>query len=280
MNERPAPFELDKLIPFMDLLDIQYEKQQGIARLTFNRPEQMNAFREQTRKELLTVLAAFESDHDARVLLITGRGRAFCAGADLAEMNELLADAFDEARFRAILEEFQDITRRLKHIEKPIVAVLNGLAIGVGVEIALACDLRLAATDAYFAFTEVKQSLFQTNGVLYTLPRMVGWGRALEWMMTGRKIKGEEAMQAGLISELCAPQDLDTKAWELAEVLSQNAPITLRLLKQVAWRSMEASLEEVMEMEVEGMITCLKSQDLKEGTQAFLEKRPANYRGL
>ncbi len=263
----------------MEFTDLTYQKQDGLAILTFNRPNKLNAFRHKGRAELLQAIDDFAADPHLRVLLLTGAGRAFSAGADLAEIHRSKDDAFDETSERQGLEQFQDITRKIIGTKKPIIAAINGIAVGVGVEIALACDFRLASTNAIITLTEVKRSLFQTNGVMFILPRLIGFGRAMEIMMTGRKVGAAEAQSIGLINYLTEPEQLLEKAIEVANTLSQNAPISLKLIKNIGWRSLDADLATVMDLEVEGMLECLQSEDIWEGTQSFLEKRSPKYKG-
>ncbi len=259
--------------------DFIYEKEHSISRITFNRPEKLNAFRNKSRRELSALLDDFAKDNHSKVLILTGAGRAFCAGADLSELGKTDEAPFDEARHRAELDGFQKITQQIIALNKPVIAAINGIAIGVGLEIALACDIRIAASNVHFAFTEVKRGLFQTNGMMYLLPRLIGFGRAIELMMTGRTVEAAEAAAIGLISHTVSESQLQEQATGMATLLSEHAPVSLKLIKRIGWESLDADLPTVMEMEVNGMLECLKSEDMREGIAAFLEKRKPSFKG-
>jgi enoyl-CoA hydratase/carnithine racemase len=264
-----------------DLQDeiLYYKQQDGIALATFNRPDVLNAFRATMFTRLVEILADVRDDPALRVLVITGNGRAFSSGIDLEEQAQLFSANIDYMAARAALDDLQAITRQMRDLSKPVIAAINGLAVGVGAELAIASDIRLASQDAYFMFAEVKRGLFETNGVTYFLPRLVGMGRAVEMLMTGDKIPAEEALAAGLVTRIHASDDLLPEALALAERIAANAPISLRLVKQVMARSYDLGLSDVMRLESDGMIECLNSDDFQEGVQSFLEKRTPNYRG-
>ena len=186
----------------MELNDILYEKKDSIAIATFNRPNVLNAFRQKTLREFITILDDVKADESVRVLVITGKGRAFSAGVDLKEMaypssdSLLLKQAYDE------LQAIQDVTRHMVHFPKTILAAVNGIAVGIGVELSLASDIRIAAEETTFAFTEVKRGLFETNGVMYFLPRLVGQGRAMQMLLTGEMVLAQDALNAGLVTRV------------------------------------------------------------------------------
>lgn len=263
----------------MTFKDITYQKNGPIVTVTFNRPEKLNAVRRQGRQELRRALQMYGQDAESRAMILTGTGRAFSAGADLNEVLEESQRPFDEKRERITLDTYQDITRELIALDKPVIAAINGFAVGVGLEVALACDLVVASEDARFIFPEAQRGLFQTNGIMFILPRLVGFRRAMDILMTGRAVDAEEAQSIGLINYRVAAEDLLTKAMELATICAQNAPISMSWLKRVGWRSLETNIDEVMDLEVEGMLSCLQSDDLKEGLQAFLEKRTPAFKG-
>jgi enoyl-CoA hydratase/carnithine racemase len=260
--------------------EILYSKQpDGIALATFNRPAVLNAFRGTMFTRLVEILADVRDDPAVRVLVITGNGRAFSSGIDLEEQAQLFSTSIDYTAARVALDDLQAITHQLRDLSKPVIAAINGLAVGVGAELAIASDIRLASQDAYIMFAEVKRGLFETNGVMYFLPRLVGMGRAVEMLMTGDKIPAAEALAAGLVTRVYSPDDLLPQALALAGRIAANAPISLRLLKQVMARSYDLSLDDVMRLESDGMIECLYSDDFQEGVHSFLEKRAPNYRG-
>jgi enoyl-CoA hydratase/carnithine racemase len=263
----------------MNLTDILYQKGDGVAVATLNRRESLNAFRQKMFADMYAVLEDVRNDETVRVLILTGNGRAFSAGVDLAEMNESLAEESSPQAQRKSLETFQNLTREMLALPKIIISAVNGLAVGVGVEVALASDIRLGSVNSSFTFAEAKRGLFQTNGVMFLLPRLIGFGRATHLMLSAEKLLPERALEYGLITELYEPQDLLPAALRLAGRIVNNAPISVKLIKQVAQQSLEATLEETLEFETRGMLECLASQDLHEGTQAFLEKRQPRYEG-
>jgi len=263
----------------MELNDILFEKKDSIAVATFNRPAVLNAFRQATLREFISILDDVKADDTVRVLIITGNGRAFSAGIDLKEMaypssdSLLLKQAYDE------LQAIQDVTRRMVHLPKIIIAAVNGIAVGIGVETALASDIRLAADKATFAFTEVKRALFETNGVMYILPRLVGQGRAMQMLLTGEMVLAQDVLSAGLVTRVVAKDQLMMYAMDRAHTIAANAPLSVRLVKKTMQRTYDLDLEAVMQLEVDGMIQCFRSEDLVEGFNAFLEKRSPVYKG-
>jgi len=263
----------------MELYDILYEKKDGIAIATFNRPAVLNAFRQATLREFISILDDVKVDNTVRVLIITGNGRAFSAGIDLKEMASSTSDDRSLKQEYDELQAIQDVTRRMVHLPKIIIAAVNGIAVGIGVEIALASDIRIAADKATFAFTEVKRALFETNGVMYFLPRLVGLGRAMQMLLTGEIIPAQHALNAGLLTQVVAQQQLMEYAINMAYTIASNAPLSVRLVKQTMQQTYDLDLEAVLQLEVDGMMQCLRSEDLVEGFNAFLEKRSPVYKG-
>src|SRR2546429_793340 len=263
----------------MELNDILYEKKDSIAIATFNRSAVLNAFRQATLREFISILDDVKADDSVRVLIITGKGRAFSAGIDLKEMAYPSSDSLTLKQAYDELQAIQDVTRRMVHLPKIIIAAVNGIAIGIGVETALASDIRLAADKATFAFTEVKRALFETNGVMYILPRLVGQGRAMQMLLTGEMVSAQDALNAGLVTRVVAQEQLMEYAINMAHTIASNAPLSVRLVKQTMQKTYELDLEAVMQLEVDGMMQCYRSEDLVEGLNAFLEKRPPVYKG-
>ena len=263
----------------MELTDILYEKKDGIAIATFNRPDVLNAFRQATLHEFKSILDDVQADNTIRVLIITGNGRAFSAGIDLKEMADSSSDVRSLKQEYDELQSIQDVTRRMVHLPKIIIAAVNGIAVGIGVETALASDIRLAADNATFAFTEVKRALFETNGVTYILPRLVGLGRAMQMLLTGEIVSVQDALNAGLVTRVVAQEQLMEYAIDMAQTIAANAPLSVRLVKQTMQKTYDLDLEAMMQLEVDGMMQCSRSEDLIEGFNAFLEKRPPVYKG-
>ena len=261
------------------LEDFRYESRDGIGVLTFNRPDRLNACRLQTYRELHAALDEMGREDTVRVLVLRGEGRAFCVGDDLTEARDLLQAGTSLDRWREEVERVQDITRRIVQMPKPVIAAVQGYAVGFGAEVAIASDIRVAADDAQFLFTEVTRGLYPTNGVLYRLPRLVGHGRAAEWLMTGSRITAAEALAAGLVTHLVPGPELSTRALDLAARLAANAPIPLRLLKRHLAAIHDVDFEAGLQLEVDGLLECIASEDVVEGMRAFAEKRRPVYRG-
>ncbi|HWZ18175.1 MAG TPA: enoyl-CoA hydratase/isomerase family protein [Ktedonobacteraceae bacterium] len=263
----------------MELNDILYEKKDGIAIATFNRPAVLNAFQQATLHEFKSILDDVQADDTIRVLIITGNGRAFSAGIDLKEMANSSSDVRTLKQEYDELQAIQDVTRRMVHLSKIIIAAVNGIAVGIGVETALASDIRLAADNATFAFTEVKRALFETNGVTYVLPRLVGLGRAMQMLVTGEIVTAQDGLNAGLVTRVVAQKQLMEYAIDMAQTIAANAPLSVRLVKQTMQKTYDLDLEAMMQLEVDGMMQCSRSEDLIEGFNAFLEKRSPVYKG-
>jgi len=261
------------------MTDILFEIKDQIAIITFNRPEVLNVFRRAMFQQLLGLLDDAANDESIRVVLMTGAGRAFSAGIDLDEVSHLFDGSMTMEQARAELGEMQELTRRMVNLPKPIVSVINGVAIGAGAEVAIASDIRIASQTASFAFAEVQRGLFETNGVMHRLPRLIGMGRAAHVMMTGEKISAQSALELGLVTRVVPSEILLNKGLELARSLAANAPISMRLVKQVLNQSYDLNLESVMQLETEATLECLASEDLQEGVQSFLEKRAPIYKG-
>lgn len=261
------------------MTDILYETQDQIAIITLNRPGVLNAFKRSMFQQLCDMLDTVAHDDGLRVVVITGAGRAFSAGIDLEELAHLFDDAVVVEQARAELDEMQALTRRMVNLPKPIVTAVNGIAVGVGAEIAIASDIRLAAESAYFQFAEVKRAIFQTNGVMHRLPRLIGLGRAAHLMMTGERLPAQSAFQMGLVTKVTSTDTIMQESLDTARTLASNAPISLRLIKEVLHKSYDLDLESVMQLETEATLKCFASKDMREGTQAFLQKRPPIYKG-
>lgn len=262
------------------LADLSVHRHGPVVTVRLARPDVLNAFRARTRAELASVLRALRADEQARVVVLTGEGRAFSAGQDLRELGGLLReeDASDD-RLREGIEELQELTRALLSLPQVTVAALNGVAVGLGAELALACDLRIAAHSATIGFPEARRAMFQTNGVMWLLPRIVGLARAGHLVLTGRLIEAAEAERIGLVHRACPDAELAPAVEALAADLAANAPGSLRLAKRLLRDTWGLDLTEVMARETDGMLACLRSRDLREGTLAFLEGRTPHYEG-
>ena len=262
----------------MKFKDILYEKRDSIAIATFNRPDSLNTFSDQMLGEFQHLLEDVEQDKNLHVLILTGKGRAFSAGRDLKDLAFLYEAASASDKLRREVQFLAKITKHLIRIPKVIIAAINGLAVGIGAEFALACDIRMASEKAFFAFPEVKRALFVTNGVMYFLPKLVGLGRAKDWLLTGEKISAQEALEAGLVAAVLPADKLMQSALDKSRIISANAPISIRLTKEAFQQTNEMDLESVLKFEENSVIACHESEDFLEGIRAFIEKRAPVYK--
>ncbi|RBQ19405.1 hypothetical protein DP939_15930 [Spongiactinospora rosea] len=235
---------------------------EGVAMVIgLDRPETLNALRRRTLAGLREALEEAEHDDRVRVVVLTGTGRAFSSGVDLTEAEAHLTTAGAE-EIAAWIGEFQDLTRQAAGHSKIIIAAVNGLAVGAGAELAIACDLRLAAGTAAFAFPEARRGLYPTNGVLYHLPRLVGQGLAADLLLTGRKLGAADALAAGLVSRVVEAEDLLPTTLAFAETIGSAARTPIALIKRHLRGSWDLDLEQVLALETEGLLECLRATDL------------------
>lgn len=261
--------------------EILYERREGYALATFNRPDDLNAFSEPMFHRWKAIVEEFTADAELRALVFTGAGRAFTAGVDL-KMLAGLARPADEVPLkftREFLALQQDLTRVMLRCPKVTIAALNGITVGMGAELAIAADIRIAAPEAYFMFAEVRRGLFETNGVMWFLPRIVGAGRAAEMLLTGDRYSAEQCLAAGLVTKVVPQTELLPTATNMAQRIAANAPLSVRLVKENLGRTFDVDLEAMLQFEVEGNYEVIASEDLREGVQAFVERRPPVFRG-
>ncbi|MEM7748707.1 MAG: enoyl-CoA hydratase/isomerase family protein [Pseudomonadota bacterium] len=261
--------------------DIVVEQQGGVWLVTINRSDKMNSLDFAAHDELVATWLRFRDDDSARVAVLTGAGeKSFCAGADL----KTYTIAFATAPPHEFRQKWVDgyglggITRGL-HIDKPILAAVNGFAISGGLEIALACDLRFCAPQAEFGLQDSKWGFHACDGGLVRLPRIVGHGNAMEMILSGERIDAEHAMRIGLVNRIWPADELLPKALEYAQMLASRAPLSHRFAKSVMRRMDGLTQEEALKAEVSSFYDLGQSQDLKEGTASFRERRPANFKG-
>ena len=255
---------------------VTYEKKNQIAVLTMNRPEAMNVVNGVMRKELKRLFLDFRDDTDARVLIITGSGeKAFSTGADLKEMaahtsGEASAD-------KNISEEMSTVMSLNYGITKPIIAAINGLAIGGGLEIALGCDLRIASDNARMGFFEPKRGIMPSAGGVVRLPRMVPLAVAMEILLIGDLISSQEAYRVGLVNRVVPSSQLMNTAQQMAEKLVECAPLALKSIKQTVFNTLDMSLNEALRGNFGSEL--FATDDVKEGTAAFIERRKPVWKG-
>lgn len=257
-----------------DFRTLQIDRHGPLAVLTINRPAALNALNGETLSELAQVTDLVAENADIGALIITGAGeRAFVAGADISELAQL------EGVFagRELSLAGQDVMHGVATLPIPTIAAIGGYALGGGLELALACDLRVAAPGARLGLPEVSLGLLPGFGGTQRLSRLIGAGRALDLMLTARQLPAEEALGMGLVNYL-APDPLQ-KARELAESILKNAPVALSLVKEAVRRGLDTTLELGLEIEADLFGMTVATQDFREGTAAFLEKRRAGFQG-
>lgn len=254
---------------------VKLEVRDSIALICFARPEKLNALSRHMKEELKRILIELESNNDLRAVIITGEGeRAFCAGTDIADMAPL-----DEDGAKAFAEQGQRLGDQMEHFPVPVIAAINGIAAGGGTELALGCHLRIAAKNARFSLPELKLGIIPGYGGTQRLMRVVGEGRALEMMLTGGSISADEAWRIGLVNRVVESSDLMKEAESLAREISQLAPLAIRACLKAVIGGSELSLEAGLALERQLFGALFASEDVREGTSAFLEKRVAVFKG-
>lgn len=252
-----------------------YDRRQGIAYVTLNRPEKLNALNHKVIEELSACFQEIKKDDDARVVILTGAGeKAFAAGADV---SELALQSPIEGRETAL--RGQRVLDFIENLGKPVIAAINGLALGGGCELAMACTLRVAAENARFGQPEVKLGIIPGYAGTQRLPRLVGKGRALEIILSGEPMNAQEAYKIGLVNKVVPAQDLIPAAQALAQKIMANAPLAVKLALEAVNQGLEMTRQEGQFLEATLFGLCCTTADMKEGTRAFLEKRPAKFLG-
>jgi len=252
---------------------VGYEVVNGVAWIRLNRPESLNAVNGELRRALADAVKRADRDDEAKVVVVTGEGRAFCAGADVREFGSVRGSVED------IRGEYEFLLGRLHGMPKPTIAALNGVAAGIGASIALVCDLRYAVPQASFVEAFVKIGLTVDGGASWLLPRLIGTGKALEMCYTGDPLGAEEAARLGLVNRVLEPAELEPFVRQLAERLAAGPTKALGAIKRSVAYSMQATLEEAMEFEFHLQAAQMRNEDHREGVTAFLEKRQPRFQG-
>jgi enoyl-CoA hydratase len=256
-------------------LNLLYEKRSGIAVITINRPAVRNALNAETIRELGAAFAAVKADDEIRVSILTGAGdKAFAAGADI---NELALQTPVEGQNFALAG--QAVFGEIERLGKPSIAAVNGYALGGGCELAMACTFRIASQNAAFGQPEVKLGITPGYGGTQRLPRLVGKGRALQILLTGEMVPAQEAMRIGLVNQIVPAAELISSAEEIAKKIIVNAPLAVRFCIEAVNRGLEMTQDEGQFLEATLFGLCCATEDMKEGTRAFIEKRSPKFRG-
>ena len=271
---------------------IKYEVADQVLTITLNRPDKLNAFTATMQRELIDAFDHADKDDEIRAIIVTGEGRAFCAGADLSSG----ANTFDRDARRGPVKRLADgkvdysdanvrdgggqVTLRIFKCLKPVIAAVNGPAVGIGVTMQLAMDIRIASEAARFGFVFSQRGIVPEAASSWFLPRVVGIAQALEWCYTGRVFPAQEALAGRLVSQVVPPDQLLPTARALArEIAEKTAPVSIALIRQMMWRMLGADDPmEAHKIDSRGIYTRGRSDDVKEGVMAFLEKRPAAFK--
>lgn len=254
---------------------VTLEKKDSIALIKINRPEALNALNEQVLTELDKAVGTADEDKDIRVIIITGEGNAFVAGADIAGMYPLDKDGgYKWGKLG------QGVFRKIETLKKPVIAAVNGFALGGGCELAIACDIRVAGNRAKFGQPEVGLGITPGYSGTQRLPRLVGKAKAMELILTGDIIGAEEALSIGLVNRVYPQKELMEQAFMLAEKIAKNAPLAVSYSKEAIVRGLEsANMDDAIEVEADLFARCFETEDQKEGMGAFLEKKKPDFKG-
>jgi enoyl-CoA hydratase len=275
LDSSPATVPADSSAAVLTLANVLYEKREAIAYVTINRPKVLNALNTATWKDLRSAFEDARDDAAVRGVILTGAGeKAFVAGADISELAH--ASSIDAERSSRFGQEVLDL---VENLGKPVIAAINGFALGGGCETAMACTIRIAVEHAKFGQPEVKLGLLPGGGGTQRLPRLVGKGRALQLILSGETISAQEAYRIGLVNEVVPAADLIPRAEAILKMIASNAPIAVKLSLEAVNKGLDTSQSEGFALEASYFGLCAGTEDKKEGTSAFLEKRAPQFLG-
>ena len=261
--------------------EIIYEVSEQIATITLNRPDKLNAFTNRMLKEIIAAFDESDADDNVRAVIVTGSGRAFCAGADLSGGGETFAKGGSDVKAKTgVMRDGGGlVSLRIFESKKPVIGAINGAAVGVGVTMTLPMDIRLASTASKFGFVFAKRGIVPEAASSWFLPRIVGISQATEWCFTGRMISADEAKEGRLVRSVHAPEDLLPAARAIAREIAENtAPVSVALSRQMLWRMLGADHPmQAHRVDSRAINSRGASDDAREGVMSFLEKRPANF---
>ena len=256
-----------------------YDLKDGVATLTLNRPERLNALGDTLRDDLQDAVTRASGDPEVRVIIVTGAGKGFCSGGDVKAMSERKESGSGRPLMEKVAPGRDRTVLALRDAPKPVIAAVNGAAAGAGFNLALCCDIRLASTAAKFSQAFVKRGLHPDWGGTYFLPRVVGTAKACELIFTGAIIDADEALKLGIVSAVHAPEELMPAALTLARKIADGPPIAIRLAKRGIYHNLECDLRQALEYETFAQNICFDTEDAAEGIRAFVEKRTPSFRG-
>jgi 2-(1,2-epoxy-1,2-dihydrophenyl)acetyl-CoA isomerase len=263
----------------MENQDILYTKDGTIARITLNRPDKMNSYTIEMNDNFKRFIMNAEKDKKIRVIIITGTGRAFCSGADVKALAGKFDGADTDDMLTHVVRARTTVFSLLQKCNKPVIAAINGVAVGGGLDMALACDIRIASDKARFAEVYVRRGLVPTSGGTYLLPRAIGIDKALMMLWTGEMVDAGEAERIGLVTTVVPHEELETTVLELAEKLAKGPPLAIQWDKRAVYDGLAMNLDESMKYAQAITKLLMHTKDHQEGAQAFVEKREPVFRG-
>jgi 2-(1,2-epoxy-1,2-dihydrophenyl)acetyl-CoA isomerase len=264
----------------MDFEDIVLEKEGGVTTLTLNRPDRLNSFTTKMYRELSNIMDQIKKDDEIKVVIFTGAGRGFCAGSDVSDrLASRVGKGREENRFET-LRPTGAVALDIADLDKPIIAAINGVAVGAGLSIALLSDIRLASDKARFGAVWINMGLIPDLGATYYLPRIVGMEKALDLMLSGEIINAEEALRIGLVSRVVPHEQVMATAKELATKIAAGPSVAIELIKRGLRRGLNNDLKTQLDYESYAQNLCRKTEDHKEAIQAFMEKRKPEFKGM
>ncbi len=270
---------------------ILYEVQDGIAKITFNRPDKLNAWTPQMGEEIFSAMQSADQDPEVRVIVLTGSGRAFCAGADMEVLSWVINLDTAKLSEKEIQEQFFPLRKKegakpdyqwsfsyFPALDKPVIGMVNGHAVGFGLVMALYCDIRFVSDSARLCTAFSRRGLVAENGLSWVLPRLIGLPKALDLLISGRTIDGKEAYDMGMANYVVSDDDLETETMKYAKDMADNcSPRSMRLIKKQVYEGLLGSLNEATELSNKETILSFGSADFKEGVAHFLENRPPRF---
>jgi enoyl-CoA hydratase/carnithine racemase len=257
--------------------DLLYDVADRVATITLNRPDKLNAFTGGMIDAWASALAEAQADDQVNVVVVTGSGRAFCAGGDVARMGVGEPSPLDHKN--QLWEHIHRIPRTLEGMDKPVIAMVNGLAVGAGMGMCLMCDVRIAAEDARFSTGYVRVGLVPGDGDTYFLPRLIGTAKALELLWTADFVEAPEALRLGIVNRVVPPGELRDATYAFARQVAEGPQVPIRMIKRLVYQSMRLDLRTHLDLVSSHMAVVRRTADHAEGVAAFKEKRPPKFRG-
>lgn len=259
------------------MTDLQVTDDAGVRWIALDRPDSKNGLTDDVNGQIIAALDGAAAEKSLRCVVLTGKNGNFCSGLDLRAAAQRQG-GFDNAE-EHMRKYFHGMIRAIRRVEKPVVALVDGAAVGYGCDLALACNLRIATERTRFGEVFVKRGLMPDGGGTFTLSRLVGVGKALELMFTGDMIGADEALRIGLVNRIVASAEAEAHTWELARRLAAGPPLVHAWIKRSVYGALDGTLDDALENEVRGQMQLLRSKDFFEGVSAFFQKRPPNFTG-